>query len=59
MLELERLLREAAAAHHVYEVSTGIEDPDWPKWYARFIAPKLGLPIALDYQPCEGTYGKA
>lgn len=35
--ELEKALREAAEAHHVFEDRTGQHDENWPHWYARHI----------------------
>src|SRR5437868_10356718 len=31
-------LRRAEAAHGKYEEETGKPDPDWPQWYARYLA---------------------
>jgi predicted enzyme related to lactoylglutathione lyase len=31
-------LRRAAAAHGEHEAKTGQEDPNWPDWYAQFMA---------------------
>jgi hypothetical protein len=31
-------LRRAEAAHAKYEQETGKPDPDWPAWYARYMA---------------------
>ena len=31
-------LRRAEAAHGKYEQETGKPDPDWPAWYARYMA---------------------
>jgi catechol 2,3-dioxygenase-like lactoylglutathione lyase family enzyme len=31
-------LRRAKAAHGKYEEETGHPDPDWPDWYARYMA---------------------
>jgi catechol 2,3-dioxygenase-like lactoylglutathione lyase family enzyme len=31
-------LRRAKAAHSKYEEETGKPDPDWPQWYARYLA---------------------
>jgi hypothetical protein len=31
-------LRRAEAAHAKYEQETGKADPDWPAWYARYMA---------------------
>jgi hypothetical protein len=41
--ELARLLREAEAAHGVYEREElgGERDADWPAWYADFILKAL------------------
>ncbi|MFI6762325.1 hypothetical protein ACIBF5_24640 [Micromonospora sp. NPDC050417] len=36
--ELEQSLRDAAAAHGRHEAETGREDPDWPTWYADYMA---------------------
>jgi hypothetical protein len=36
--ELAQLLREAAVAHHSFEVTLGHPDEAWPEWYARHIA---------------------
>ncbi len=38
---LERLLREAEAAHAAYEQETGTRDDNWPAWYAHYIVEKL------------------
>jgi hypothetical protein len=48
--ELAAQLREAEAAHAVYEQELGEADPDWPTWYARFIVERLEQPrgIGLD-----------
>jgi len=39
--ELAKLLREAEAAHGVYEQGLGHRDDNWPAWYAEFIVKKL------------------
>jgi hypothetical protein len=31
-------LRRAEASHGKYEEETGHPDPDWPDWYARYMA---------------------
>lgn len=36
--ELEQALRRAAAAHGKHEEEIGEEDPDWPTWYAQYMA---------------------
>ena len=32
----------AKAAHGKYEEETGQPDPDWPEWYARYLADEAG-----------------
>jgi len=41
--ELTRLLREAEAAHGVYEKEElgGVRDEEWATWYAEFIVTAL------------------
>jgi hypothetical protein len=48
--ELTIELREAEAAHGVYEQELGRPDQDWPAWYAKFIVDRLDQPrgIGLD-----------
>jgi hypothetical protein len=48
--ELAAELREAEAAHAVYEKELGQADADWPAWYAKFIVDRLDQPrgIGLD-----------
>ena len=48
--ELAAELREAEAAHGVYEQELGHRDEDWPTWYATFIVDRLAQPrgIGLD-----------
>jgi catechol 2,3-dioxygenase-like lactoylglutathione lyase family enzyme len=36
--DLAGALRRAAAAHGEHEKRIGAEDPDWPDWYARYLA---------------------
>jgi hypothetical protein len=36
--ELAAALRRAEAAHGRYEQQLGHADPDWPAWYAKFMA---------------------
>jgi hypothetical protein len=40
-LAIRELLIDAEKAHKVYECLTGKDEPDWPSWYARFIAKEL------------------
>jgi NAD(P)H-hydrate epimerase len=39
--ELVALLREAGRAHHQAFAATDGADPEWPTWYAEFLAPRL------------------
>ncbi|MDG6106432.1 VOC family protein [Dactylosporangium aurantiacum] len=41
--EVERALRDAAAAHGEYEQRLGHEDTNWPAWYAGHMARAAGL----------------
>ena len=44
------LLRAAGNAHHRAFLDTDGDDPDWPTWYASFLARPLGLLLG---QPIE------
>jgi hypothetical protein len=35
---LAEALRRAAAAHGIHEEETGEADPNWPDWYAQYMA---------------------
>lgn len=39
--QLEKLLRDAEAAHGAYERTLGHRDEDWPRWYAQYILKQL------------------
>ena len=39
--QLAALFREAGSAHHGAFAATNGEDPDWPRWYAEYLAPRL------------------
>ena len=41
--EVEQALRDAAVAHGRHEKEIGHEDPDWPAWYAGYMARAAGL----------------
>ncbi|WP_328468487.1 VOC family protein [Actinoplanes sp. NBC_00393] len=41
--EVEKALREAAAAHGVHEKELGHYDEEWPSWYAAYMAKAAGL----------------
>jgi hypothetical protein len=45
---LVALLREAGRAHHDAFADVGGDDPDWPRWYAAYLAPRLGAGAGLD-----------
>ena len=36
------VLRDAASAHHRAFAHVNGDDPDWPRWYAQYVAPRLG-----------------
>lgn len=36
--ELESALKRAAKAHGKHEAEIGKADPDWPIWYAKYMA---------------------
>src|SRR5512147_1826704 len=39
--DLSALFREVGSAHHRAFASTNGDDPDWPTWYAEYLAPRL------------------
>jgi hypothetical protein len=41
--EVEQALRDAAAAHGEHEKEIGIQDENWPEWYARYMAKAAGV----------------
>ena len=41
--EVEQALRDAATAHGLHEEETGRADPEWPAWYAAYMARQAGL----------------
>jgi hypothetical protein len=48
-LALVKLFREAGEAHHRAFLATNGYDPEWPRWYAQHLAPRmevlLGRPL--------------
>lgn len=38
---LAELLRSAGSAHHQAFAATNGDDPEWPVWYARYLAPRM------------------
>lgn len=39
--DLAHLLEETGQAHHAAFAETDGEDPDWPQWYASYLADRL------------------
>jgi hypothetical protein len=39
--QLARLFQMAGSAHHAAFAATNGDDPDWPAWYAAWLAPAL------------------
>ena len=50
-IDLAAALRRAEDAHGRHEVEIGHPDPDWPDWYAQFMADEQFRPSA------PGGYG--
>jgi hypothetical protein len=46
--ELARALEEAGQAHHDAFAATGGDDPDWPRWYAEYLAGPLRERLDVD-----------
>ena len=42
--DLAAALRRAEAAHGRHEQETGHPDPDWPDWYAQYMADEQARP---------------
>jgi hypothetical protein len=51
LVALARLFREAGSAHHRAFLATNGDDPDWPCWYARWLAPRLEPILGFRYRP--------
>jgi hypothetical protein len=49
---LAQRFRDAGAAHHRAFAATDGEDPEWPSWYAAYLAPwfpdLVGEPLSVD-----------
>ncbi len=43
-------LRRAAAAHGKHEEEIGQADPDWPDWYAQYMADESAGPVTGEGQ---------
>jgi hypothetical protein len=48
---LAQLFRDAGAAHHQAFLATNGEDPHWPCWYARWLAPRMEFLLGRRYNP--------
>lgn len=44
--DLAAALRRAEAAHGQYEQQLGHADPDWPDWYAQYMADEQAGPTS-------------
>lgn len=53
---IERLLEEAAAAHHEAYLDTDGDDPEWPLWYATFLVDRLRESAAFTGTRSELVY---
>ena len=40
--ELTALLEEVGREHHAAFATTNGDDPDWPRWYAVWLEPRIG-----------------
>ena len=47
--QLATLFRETGAAHHTAFAATNGEDPDWPVWYAEYLAPRIARLLGRHY----------
>ena len=63
--QLAALFRAAGAAHDEAFPATNGEDPEWPSWYARYLAPRLQQELggqvdqsalAADLRQVDGEY---
>lgn len=41
LAKLEQLFQETGRAHHQAFLATDGDDPDWPAWYAEYLASRL------------------
>ncbi len=55
--DVATLLRQAGAAHHQAFLAVNGADPDWPQWYAAYLAAPLGrrLGVGLDQAALAGA----
>jgi hypothetical protein len=45
---LVQLFREAGSAHHAAFAAADGDDPDWPEWYAQYLAGPLSLILGIE-----------
>ena len=50
---LEDLFRETGQAHHQSFLSTNGADPEWPIWYAGYLADKIGELMKVEFTKSE------
>lgn len=55
--QLASLLKQAADAHHAFEIASGKPDEDWPGWYAEWMLPRMEKPWTADTQRQETLNG--
>ena len=48
---IAELLRAAGQAHHHAFAATNGDDPEWPAWYARYLAPALPDLLGVSLPP--------
>ncbi len=48
---LAALFHEAGSAHHRAFAAVNGADPEWPAWYADYLAPRLGALLRVDLAP--------
>ena len=48
---LATLFRETGTAHHQAFAATKGDDPDWPQWYADYLAPRLHGALGKRFEP--------
>jgi hypothetical protein len=48
--ELVRVFRKAGYAHHLAFLATNGDDPEWPRWYAEYLRPKIEALLAARFE---------
>lgn len=51
--QLAALFREAGVSHHRAFAATNGADPEWPTWYAEFLAPRLAALVGRSFSVPE------